>query len=242
MTDFADLARSVIDGNSYMVLGTADESGHPWVSPVWFATVDRRHFHWVSGHETRHSRNLEARQEIAIVIYGPSGAPGSAGAVYMSGTAKELTGTELQEGIDIFGRLSRTNAGRDWKTRRRPATLAAPPIPCDRGRVLHPRPRPRLRPRTRRRPPRTGHALTRRCRPRTAQPLNQPPNAVKTGRMVPTRGEVECRATGTEPVGSEVSRVVSRTGPEGTWLSEMREVAKSQGAVRSLGFESLPLR
>ena len=115
MIDFADLARSVIDDNSYMVLGTADESGHPWVSPVWFATVDRRHFHWVSGHETRHSRNLEARQEIAIVIYGPSGAPGTAGAVYMSGTAKELTGTELQEGIDIFGRLSRTNAGRDWK-------------------------------------------------------------------------------------------------------------------------------
>ena len=61
MTDFADLARSVIDDNSYMVLGTADESGHPWVSPVWFATVDRRHFHWVSGHETRHSRNLEAQ-------------------------------------------------------------------------------------------------------------------------------------------------------------------------------------
>jgi predicted pyridoxine 5'-phosphate oxidase superfamily flavin-nucleotide-binding protein len=62
MTDFADLARSVIDENSYMVLGTADQSGHPWVSPVWFATVDRRHFHWVSGHETRHSRNLEARR------------------------------------------------------------------------------------------------------------------------------------------------------------------------------------
>ena len=115
MNDFADLARSVIDDNSYMVLGTADESGHPWVSPVWFATVDRRHFHWVSGHETRHSRNLEARQEIAIVIYGRTGAPGTAGVVYISGTAKELTGAELQEGIDIFGRLSRTNEGRDWK-------------------------------------------------------------------------------------------------------------------------------
>jgi pyridoxine/pyridoxamine 5'-phosphate oxidase len=115
MTDLADLARSVIDENSYMVVGTADQSGHPWVSPVWFASVDRRHFHWVSGYETRHSRNLEARQEIAIVIYGPSGRVGAAGAVYISGTAKELTGAELQEGIEIFGRLSRTNAGRDWK-------------------------------------------------------------------------------------------------------------------------------
>ena len=98
-----------------MALGTADEAGHPWVSPVWFATVDRRHFHWVSGHETRHSRNLEARQEIALALYDPSGAPGTAGAVYISGTAKELTGADLEEGIEIFGRLSRTNGGRDWK-------------------------------------------------------------------------------------------------------------------------------
>jgi pyridoxine/pyridoxamine 5'-phosphate oxidase len=110
--ELADLARRVIDETKYMALGTADETGHPWVSPVWFATVDRRHFHWVSGHETRHSRNLEARQEISLAIYDPS-AP--IGAVYISGTAKELTGAELEEGIEIFGRLSRTNAGRDWK-------------------------------------------------------------------------------------------------------------------------------
>jgi nitroimidazol reductase NimA-like FMN-containing flavoprotein (pyridoxamine 5'-phosphate oxidase superfamily) len=113
--DLADEARRIIDATKYMALGTADGTGHPWVSPVWFATVDRRHFHWVSGHQTRHSRNLEARQEIAIAIYDPSMAAGSAGAVYISGTAKELTGAELEEGIEIFGRLSRTNAGRDWK-------------------------------------------------------------------------------------------------------------------------------
>jgi nitroimidazol reductase NimA-like FMN-containing flavoprotein (pyridoxamine 5'-phosphate oxidase superfamily) len=113
-SDLADEARRIIDATRYMALGTADETGHPWVSPVWFATDDRRHFHWVSGHETRHSCNLETRQEIAIVIYDPSVAVGNAGAVYISGTAKELTGAELGEGIEIFGRLSRTNAGRDW--------------------------------------------------------------------------------------------------------------------------------
>jgi predicted pyridoxine 5'-phosphate oxidase superfamily flavin-nucleotide-binding protein len=112
VTDFADLARSVIDATKYMALGTSDETGHPWVSPVWFATVDRRRFHWVSGRETLHSRNLEARQEVAIAIYDPSN---PVGAVYISGTAEELTGAELEEGIEIFGRLSRTNAGRDWK-------------------------------------------------------------------------------------------------------------------------------
>ncbi len=115
MTDSADLARSIIDATKYMALGTADETGHPWVSPVWFATVDRRNFHWVSGHETRHSRNLESRPEVAIAFYDTSVAVGAAGAVYASGTAKELAGAELEEGIEIFGRLSRTNAGRDWQ-------------------------------------------------------------------------------------------------------------------------------
>lgn len=31
------VARAIIDANRYMTLGTADETGLPWVSPVWFA-------------------------------------------------------------------------------------------------------------------------------------------------------------------------------------------------------------
>ena len=113
--ELADLARRVIDENKYMALGTADESGHPWVSPVWFACEDYRHFHWVSAHETRHSQNLAARPEVALAIYDPSAAVGAAAAVYISGTAEELTGGELERGIEIFDRLSRTNDGPGWQ-------------------------------------------------------------------------------------------------------------------------------
>jgi predicted pyridoxine 5'-phosphate oxidase superfamily flavin-nucleotide-binding protein len=45
--ELTDVARSVIDANRYMALGTADEVGNPWVSPVWFASEDYRNFHWV---------------------------------------------------------------------------------------------------------------------------------------------------------------------------------------------------
>lgn len=31
------VARGVVDANRYMTLGTADASGRPWVSPVWYA-------------------------------------------------------------------------------------------------------------------------------------------------------------------------------------------------------------
>jgi hypothetical protein len=106
MTDFADLARSVIDENRYMVLGTADPAGHPWVSPVWFATENYREFHWVSGPETQHSKNIAARPELSIVIFDSSRLPGTAQAVYMTGTAEELTGAELEPGMDLYGRVS----------------------------------------------------------------------------------------------------------------------------------------
>jgi len=57
----AALAWTIIDGNSYMVLGTADAGGSAWVSPVWFATDDGRDFYWVSSPRARHSRNLAVR-------------------------------------------------------------------------------------------------------------------------------------------------------------------------------------
>jgi nitroimidazol reductase NimA-like FMN-containing flavoprotein (pyridoxamine 5'-phosphate oxidase superfamily) len=112
--DLSELARTVIDSNRYMALGTADASGHPWVTPVWFASDDCRHFYWVSSPEARHSRNLEARPEVAIAIFDSTVIPGSAQAVYMNGLAEELTGSQLERGIEVFDRVSRTDLGREW--------------------------------------------------------------------------------------------------------------------------------
>lgn len=109
-----DLARTIVDSNSYMVLGTADEAGHPWVTPVWFASEDYTRFHWVSSPEARHSRNLAARPEVAITIFDSTVPVGGAQAVYMAGTAEELAGAELDGGIEVFGRLSAADVGRLW--------------------------------------------------------------------------------------------------------------------------------
>jgi len=35
--DLGTIARTIIDTNFYMTLGTADENGRPWVSPVYYA-------------------------------------------------------------------------------------------------------------------------------------------------------------------------------------------------------------
>jgi uncharacterized protein YhbP (UPF0306 family) len=112
--EVADVARAVIDANRYMVLGTADESGHPWVSPVWFASEDYRNFHWLSSPDAKHSRNLAGRPEVAIAIFDSSVPVGGAQAVYMKGVAKELTGSELEQGLEVYDRVSRQDVGRGF--------------------------------------------------------------------------------------------------------------------------------
>ena len=113
--ELSQLARTVIDSNSYMALGTADETGQPWVSPVWFASEDYTRFHWVSSPDSKHSRNLAGRREVAIAIFDSSAVPGTAEAVYVSGHAEELTGNELERGIELFDRRSQKDIARAWE-------------------------------------------------------------------------------------------------------------------------------
>jgi hypothetical protein len=112
--ELGDHARSVIESNRYMALGTTDEAGHPWVSPVWFACEDYRNFYWVSSPASKHSRNIAARPEVAIAIFDSSVPVGGAQAVYMKGLAEQLTGDGLEGGLEVFDRVSRRDIGREW--------------------------------------------------------------------------------------------------------------------------------
>ena len=107
-------ARAIIDDNRYMTLGTADKTGRPWVSPVWYAPEAYREFFWVSYPDARHSRNVAARPEIAIVIF-DSGAPvGTGQGVYMSAVAEQVADGELERGMAIFSRRSQLQGDRPW--------------------------------------------------------------------------------------------------------------------------------
>ncbi len=106
MTDFSDMAKDIIESNRYMVLGTADEDGVPWVTPVWFAQSGYRRFIWVSSPDRRHSRNVRARPEVSVVIFDSRVTPGSASAVYMSARAEELSGAQLERDVAFFDTAS----------------------------------------------------------------------------------------------------------------------------------------
>jgi nitroimidazol reductase NimA-like FMN-containing flavoprotein (pyridoxamine 5'-phosphate oxidase superfamily) len=100
----------LITANRYMTLATADAAGVPWASPVWFATEDGRTFYWVSDPNARHSRNIAARAEIAIVIFDSTVTPGEADAVYLAARAEMVEPDEL----DVFNRVGEAQGLRPW--------------------------------------------------------------------------------------------------------------------------------
>ena len=84
-------ARELIAANRYMTLATADASGRPWISPVWFAPDDGG-FLWISRPDSRHSRNLAERPELALVIYDSTVLPAERQALYVEAVAEQLDG------------------------------------------------------------------------------------------------------------------------------------------------------
>jgi nitroimidazol reductase NimA-like FMN-containing flavoprotein (pyridoxamine 5'-phosphate oxidase superfamily) len=106
--------RAVLAANHYMTLATADEQGHPWASPVWYAREGYDELFWVSSPQARHSRNLAARPQVSIVIFDSQVPVGSAQAVYMSAVAQELTGAERERGMEVFNREGVAQGLRPW--------------------------------------------------------------------------------------------------------------------------------
>lgn len=103
-TDLEDLVRRIVEDNLYMVLGTADEAGRPWVSPVFYAADACRDFYWISSPEVTHSRNLARRPHVSIVVF-DSRAPvgeGGAGAVYMAATAAPVPEGNLDRSLAVY--------------------------------------------------------------------------------------------------------------------------------------------
>jgi hypothetical protein len=114
--DAAAVARAIVDGGRYMTLGTADSGGVPWVSPVWFALAPGgyRELLWVSDPQARHSRNLAARPEAAIVIFDSHAPVGTGRGVYMAAVAEQVPDAEIDRAIATFSRRSVGQGAPAW--------------------------------------------------------------------------------------------------------------------------------
>lgn len=118
MADGAAIARAVLDANSFVTLATADAGGHPWATPVWFATEDYRQLYWVSSPDARHSRNLAVRPELAMTVFDSTVQPLDGQAVYMSGTAIQVSGDDLEPGMAVYSRVAADQGLPGWNVAR----------------------------------------------------------------------------------------------------------------------------
>lgn len=71
----------------YLVLGTADPVGSPWVTPVFFVADGTDRVLWVSSPESRHSRNIARNPAVAITVFDTAAPIGGAEALYLEATA-----------------------------------------------------------------------------------------------------------------------------------------------------------
>ena len=74
----------------YLVLGTADGDGRPWATPVFYAADGEHRIGWVSAPDSRHSRNIAARPELAITVFDTHAPIGGAEALYLEATAEPV--------------------------------------------------------------------------------------------------------------------------------------------------------
>jgi Pyridoxamine 5'-phosphate oxidase len=115
MPERETMARAIVDGNSYMTLGTADADGLPWASPVWYAPASYREFFWVSKPGARHSKNIALRPEVGIVIFDSTVPIGTGKAVYMTARAEQVSAAdEVKRGMAAFSARSVAQGGYEW--------------------------------------------------------------------------------------------------------------------------------
>jgi hypothetical protein len=112
--DPSALARAIIDANLYMVLGTADATGRPWVSPVYYAPAGYLEFLWLSSPDAKHSRNIQTRPEVGVVIFDSTVPIDTGQGVYMSAVARQLDADEVTDRIEVFSQRSVGHGGRPF--------------------------------------------------------------------------------------------------------------------------------
>ena len=99
--DLDQSARDVLDSVRYVVLGTVDDDGRTRTSPVFFTPHGYEYLYWVSHPDTHHSHNLLRDPRLGGVVFDSTLAPGQGRAVYVSGTAREVTEDELEQHLPV---------------------------------------------------------------------------------------------------------------------------------------------
>lgn len=107
MEEASHKAQLLIEATRHMTIATANTSGKPWNSPVFFVYDEKFTLYWVSFIDAVHSINIRARPQVAITILGTP--PDHYGdGVYIDAEAVELNDVrEVERTIQVLRRRPR---------------------------------------------------------------------------------------------------------------------------------------
>lgn len=97
-----DTVPRLLAEHNYLVLGTVDPAGGPWVTPVFYAADGARRILWVSSPDSRHSRNIAADSAVAITVFDSSAPIGKAEALYFEATAGLVDEPDLPAALETL--------------------------------------------------------------------------------------------------------------------------------------------
>jgi uncharacterized protein YhbP (UPF0306 family) len=104
MDEMITASKAIIASNIYMTVATADTSGKPWISPVFFAYDEAYNLYWVSSKNALHSTNLATRPQLAIVIYDSTRPEGEGDGVYFDCEAMALEAeADIVKAMELMG-------------------------------------------------------------------------------------------------------------------------------------------
>lgn len=134
-------ALNIVDATRYLVLGTVDDAGHPWTSPVYFSARGVGEFFWQSATDSVHSRNLERHPRVSLTVFDSTVAPYHGRAVYAVGQAGPLSGSDLDEALEAYPRAAeRLHAASSPEEMTEPSPYRLYRVVADEVWVLCPRP------------------------------------------------------------------------------------------------------
>ncbi len=64
-----NLAKNVLETNQYMTLGTVNDKGEPWVSPVVYAFDSECNLYFMSLPSSKHSQNISRTGQVSLAIF-----------------------------------------------------------------------------------------------------------------------------------------------------------------------------
>ena len=122
VVDRVRIATALLGDIHYMTLATADGTGRPWASTVWFCasllspSTERLDVEliWLSRPEAQHSINLIDRPEVGISDFDSSQPADTGVGLQLAARAEQVPADELEAALTAFSTASVAAGGNAW--------------------------------------------------------------------------------------------------------------------------------